>query len=297
MTASDTNNGFEVKFIDYVLNEIKHISDIDEFFDTINFLSEEYGFSLKRGIRNKKGEYKLFYAICNKGIRNAKYYAAESQKKGTPTKYTKTSKTKLTRCPAKYRFRIEDSGITLLSSIKTYNHELFEEPLELSHNMINDIISHPHNANITHIASFLSKKYIREFTYSQIYREFRKFYVKFKANDASNLVNNLRQRRFELRKVINDQDESLTKLIFINQDMRNHYFQYNDVLLIDSTYKTNKYSYPLVIISGADNEGKNIIFAVAFINDETQATYKWVLNSFSNLMESVHPTIIISDQD
>ena len=91
--------------------------------------------------------------------------------------------------------------------------------------MINDIISHPHNANITHIASFLSKKYIREFTYSQIYREFRKFYVKFKANDASNLVNNLRQRRFELRMVINDKDESLTKLIFINQEMRNHYFQ------------------------------------------------------------------------
>ena len=86
LTAFDTNNGFEVKFIDYVLNEIKHISDIDEFFDTINFLSEEYGFSLKRGIRNKKGEYKLFYAICNKGIRNAKYYTAESQKKGTPTK-------------------------------------------------------------------------------------------------------------------------------------------------------------------------------------------------------------------
>ena len=57
---------------------------------------------LKRGIRNKKGEYKLFFAICNKGIRNAKYYAAESKKKGTPTKYTKTSKSKLTRCPAKY---------------------------------------------------------------------------------------------------------------------------------------------------------------------------------------------------
>ena len=78
--------------------------------------------------------------------------------------------------------------------------------------------------------------------------------------------------------------------------MRNHYFQYNDILLIDSTYKTNKYSYPLVIISVA-NKGKNIIFAVAFINDETQATYKWVLNSFLNLMESVHPTIIISDKD
>ena len=128
-------------------------------------------------------------------------------------------------------------------------------------------------------------------------REFRKFYVKFKANDATNLVSNLTQRRFELCMVINDQDESLTKLIFINQEMLNNYFQYNDVVLIDSTYKTKKYSYPLVIISGANNEGKNIIFEVAFINDETQAIYKWILNSFSNLMESVHPIVIISDQD
>ena len=55
---------------------------------------------------------------------------------------------------------MDDSGITLKSCIETHNHELFEESLELSPNMINDIISHPHNANISHIGSFLAKNII-----------------------------------------------------------------------------------------------------------------------------------------
>ena len=110
--------------------------------------------------------------------------------------------------------------------------KLFEESLELSPIMINDIISHPHNANITHIGSFLAKKYNKKFAYSQIYREFRKFNVKFKLNDASNLINILREGTFEFRIVKNNQDKSLTKLIFINQQIRSNYFQYNDVVPI-----------------------------------------------------------------
>ena len=84
MNEIDTSNGFEAKFIDSILDEIKYITEIDEFFYLINFLSEGYGFSLKKGSVNKKkeGDYKLFYAICTKAIRNTKYYAGESQKKG-----------------------------------------------------------------------------------------------------------------------------------------------------------------------------------------------------------------------
>ena len=51
-----TNNGFEAKFIDNVLDEIKNINEIDEFFDLINFLSEGYSFSLNKGSINKKEE-------------------------------------------------------------------------------------------------------------------------------------------------------------------------------------------------------------------------------------------------
>ena len=275
----DTSNGFEAKFFDSALDE--HITEIDEFFDLKNFLSEGYGFSLKKGSVNKKkeGDYKLFYAICTKAIRNTKYYAGESKKKGTPSKCSKPKKPNQLIVQHDIDLeRIEDSGITIKSCMETHNHELFEESLELSPNMINDIISHPHNTNITYIGSFLTKKYNREFAYSQIYREFRRFYVKFKSNDASNLINLLRERRFEFLMVSNIEDESLTKLIFTNKEMQ-------------------KYCYPLVILSGSDNQGKNIIFAVAFINDETQLTYNWVLNAFSNLMNSIHPIVIISDQD
>ena len=40
--------------------------------------------------------------------------------------------------------------------------------------------------------------------------------------------------------------------------MVNDYFKHSDVLLMDSTYNTNKYNYPLVAISGCNSGGRNI---------------------------------------
>jgi len=52
----------------------------------------------------------------------------------------------------------------------------------------------------------------------------------------------------------------------------------------------------LVVFSGVDNHYKNVLFGLAFINNELQATYNWVLKEFDSIMNE-KPVLIMSDQD
>ena len=76
---------FEVEFIDIVFDEIKHITDINEFFDRINFLSEDYGFSFKKGSTNKKKNHTLFDAKCLKSLNRRVKSSNEVDETGVKT--------------------------------------------------------------------------------------------------------------------------------------------------------------------------------------------------------------------
>ncbi|KAI5681502.1 hypothetical protein M9H77_02730 [Catharanthus roseus] len=49
------------------------------------------------------------------------------------------------------------------------------------------------------------------------------------------------------------------------------------VLIIDTTYKTNKYNVPLLECVGMTPTGKNFTVATAFMCNEQVTTYRWVL--------------------
>jgi zinc finger SWIM domain-containing protein 3 len=78
---------------------------------------------------------------------------------------------------------------------------------------------------------------------------------------------------------------------------RSDYFCFGDVVAFDTTYKKNKYNYPLVIFSGCNHHGQTVIFATALVADETIDTYKWVLSCFLHCMENKHPKAVLTDGD
>ncbi|KAI5653160.1 hypothetical protein M9H77_30347 [Catharanthus roseus] len=49
------------------------------------------------------------------------------------------------------------------------------------------------------------------------------------------------------------------------------------VLIIDTTYKTNKYNRPLLEVVGMTPTSKNFTVANAFMQNEQATTYRWVL--------------------
>ena len=52
-----------------------------------------------------------------------------------------------------------------------------------------------------------------------------------------------------------------------------------DVLVFESTYKTNAYAKPLVLFVGVNNHRATCVFGVALLLDEIVQSYRWVLNT------------------
>ncbi|KAI5654980.1 hypothetical protein M9H77_32167 [Catharanthus roseus] len=55
------------------------------------------------------------------------------------------------------------------------------------------------------------------------------------------------------------------------------------VLIMDTTYKTNKYNMPLLECVGMTPTGKNFTVATAFMFNEQATTYRWVLQQIKHL--------------
>jgi hypothetical protein len=74
------------------------------------------------------------------------------------------------------------------------------------------------------------------------------------------------------------------------------WFCYFDVILHDNTSRTNKYNFPLSLFILVDNDGKSRLGAQAFLNDETQESYEWVLQQTLDATGS-QPRVILTDMD
>lgn len=63
----------------------------------------------------------------------------------------------------------------------------------------------------------------------------------------------------------------------------------SDVIAMDTTFGTNKYSLPMLNIVGKDQWGKNYYIAQAWLSGEDERTYQWVLEQL------ISPRFLVSN--
>ncbi|CAJ0841579.1 8198_t:CDS:2, partial [Entrophospora sp. SA101] len=86
------------------------------------------------------------------------------------------------------------------------------------------------------------------------------------------------------------------KLFWINPTQKRNWSKYNDIAIIDSTYKTNTYNLILCIVIGINNEGRSVIFCQALLDHENVDSFNWFFNCMKNgFLEA--PGLIMSDHD
>lgn len=51
------------------------------------------------------------------------------------------------------------------------------------------------------------------------------------------------------------------------------------------------------MISGINNEGKNIVLGFALVKRETMETYKWIISNLLRFNDGVEPRVILTDFD
>ena len=96
--------------------------------------------------------------------------------------------------------------------------------------------------------------------------------------------------------LINADSDRLCGIFWMTSDQILLWSRYSDVILHDNTLRTNKYNFPLSLFILVDNDGKSRLGAQAFLNDETQESYEWVLQQTLDATGS-QPRVILTDMD
>ncbi len=94
-------------------------------------------------------------------------------------------------------------------------------------------------------------------------------------------------------------DGRVTAVLFAHPDSLAYLQAYPELLLLDCTYKTNKYSMPLLDMIGVDAAQRSFCIAFAFLSGEIEEDYTWALERLKSLYEQCHtslPSVILTDR-
>ena len=94
-----------------------------------------------------------------------------------------------------------------------------------------------------------------------------------------------------------DKNERVQNLFFAHQKQVELILANPDVLLMDCTYRTNKYRLPLLHILGCTNLQTFFSAGFCFLSSETQADYHWAVANFLLKTGVQQPRVFISDQE
>jgi hypothetical protein len=94
-------------------------------------------------------------------------------------------------------------------------------------------------------------------------------------------------------------ENQLKWLTFADRNSLAQFSSMNFVLLMDATYKTNRFNMPLLLISSINPFGRSYVVAACLLSDETTISYNQALMSFKELFGSSEPLpfTIITDQE
>jgi len=94
-----------------------------------------------------------------------------------------------------------------------------------------------------------------------------------------------------------DEKGHLKGLLWCDTQSRLDYSAFGDVVVFDSTYKTNRYNMPLVPFVGVNQHGSTVLFACGVTSRETFEAYVWMLKTFTEAMAQKHLISVITDGD
>jgi hypothetical protein len=121
-------------------------------------------------------------------------------------------------------------------------------------------------------------------------------------HDATNLLNLLREHQaknpewyYQAR--FDEIDGRLTSIFWMSPMQKQLWLRYHDVVVNDSTYKKNRYDLTLNIIVCIDCDNHSRLVACALVDDETEATFKWIYENVKIATGNIAPHSIYTDGD
>ncbi|XP_020239386.1 protein FAR1-RELATED SEQUENCE 9 isoform X2 [Cajanus cajan] len=94
-----------------------------------------------------------------------------------------------------------------------------------------------------------------------------------------------------------DVDDKVSNLFWADDNMVVDYDHFGDVICLDTACRTNKNIRPLVQFLGVNHHKQVLIFAAAFLYDDSIESFNWLFRTFTNAMSGKKPKVILTEQE
>ncbi|CAL4888571.1 unnamed protein product [Urochloa decumbens] len=125
--------------------------------------------------------------------------------------------------------------------------------------------------------------------------------AKIADGDANAVLKFMKQKQLEDSEFFFDYQTSSTgrllNLFWCDGQSRLDYQAFADLVIFDSTYRTNRYKMPFVPFVGMNHHRSTTIFACAIVSHETVESFEWLLRTLLVAMYNKEPRSIITDGD
>ncbi|XP_021758653.1 protein FAR1-RELATED SEQUENCE 5-like [Chenopodium quinoa] len=123
---------------------------------------------------------------------------------------------------------------------------------------------------------------------------------KFDGCDTKQLISYFKERKSKEYDFYYDFDVDekghLQSFFFRDSRMKVDYDAFGDLLVHDTTYRTNKYGMMCGPFVGMNHHNKNVMFGIGFVINEKWESFEWLFNTFLRSMGDKHPITIMTDQ-
>ncbi|KAJ4809071.1 Protein FAR1-RELATED SEQUENCE 5 [Rhynchospora pubera] len=94
-----------------------------------------------------------------------------------------------------------------------------------------------------------------------------------------------------------DKEGRMINFFWVEARGRLYYEKFEDVVVFDTTYRTNKYEMPFANFVGVNNHLQSIFFGCALLQDEQEESFVWLFTTWLEAMHGKAPKSILTDQD
>ncbi|KAJ9543670.1 hypothetical protein OSB04_023377 [Centaurea solstitialis] len=136
-------------------------------------------------------------------------------------------------------------------------------------------------------------------TLRTIYNARQKFWAtEHKGRTQMQVVMSFLQEEGYMHEVRANKSNQLEDLFFIHPISLTLWRAFPHILLMDATYKTNRYKMPLLEIVGVTSTNLTFCIAFVFMHKEKEPNYTWALNCLKKTMDGCpSPRVIVTDRE
>lgn len=302
----------ELAEYEYIIQRNFHSED--EGYEFFNAFARNKGFSLRKGkvkrAANKVDTIWRQYVCSKEGVRQPKFLNIKNMKR-RPKPLTRFD------CPFEVVIKHNhDMNVWYVHKyVDTHNHEmarLTEVGFMFSHRRISELQKKEILAYQTaglrkcQIMDVMEQQYGGPHNVGYAIKDLYNFSclnkkLKIADGDANAVLQYMKERQLQDSDFFFDYQTSsegrLLNLFWCDGQSRLDYQAFGDLVIFDSTYRTNRYKMPFVPFVGLNHHRSTTIFACAVVSHETVESFQWLLRTLLVAMYNKEPRSIITDGD